>query len=187
MSFAVDESGRFASRGLDKLKYFTVLSNLFFGITCAMWSAVLVRLMKDENVPHIRTWLIIKYAGTVAIGLTFVVVMIFLGPLYGYGNMFQGGNLFFHLLVPVIGILEFIFLNAEGELYFRDAFFTLIPLILYGIWYFWNVFTNGIPGNDLYGFFKWGYAAAVIIGIAILLITWGLAHFFRWAREKVHS
>ena len=184
---SITASDKFSHRGLDKLRYFTVLSNLLFGLTSAIWSVVLMRLLKGQEASHIRLWLILKYTGTVAIGLTFVVVMAFLGPMYGYDSMFQGGNLFFHLLVPVIGIFEFILLNAEGQLRFSDSYYTLIPIILYGIWYIWNVVTNGARGNDLYGFFKWGNVGAAIIMIVLLLVVWGLAHLFRWAREKVHS
>ena len=41
----------------------------------------------------------LKYAATVSVGLTFLTVMLFLGPRFGYGAMFQGVNLWFHLLM----------------------------------------------------------------------------------------
>ena len=62
------------ARGLSSLKYFTVLSNLFEGIACVIW-------LFNGNEK-------IKYAAAVSVTLTLIVVLTFLGPLYGYVAMF---------------------------------------------------------------------------------------------------
>ena len=82
----VSGEGTLASTGLSSLKYFTVLSNLLEGFACLYWLAG--KGAKGER---------LKFVATVAVSITFLVVMTFLGPLYGYPFMFEGANLWFHL------------------------------------------------------------------------------------------
>ena len=95
--------------GLYSLKFFTTLSNLFNGAACAVTSIVLM-LGKTPS-QGLRTW---KLAGTSAVGLTFLTVMLFLGPIYGYGGMFLGTNFWYHLALPVISMLCFVTLLQRG-------------------------------------------------------------------------
>ena len=80
---------------IKSLRYFTVLSNLFEALACIAWL-----FTSNEH---------IKYYATFAIMITFTVVMGFLGPLFGYSLMFQGPNLYFHLIVPLAALFENLF------------------------------------------------------------------------------
>lgn len=153
-----------SAAGFTNLKFFTVLSNLFEGIATIYW------LVKPgEKAERI------KYIATAAVSVTFITVMAFLGPLYGYPMMFTGANLFFHLLIPLAAIAECIWL-AHVKFTRRDNLLTTIPALVYGTVYLFNNIINGIgewPNtNDWYGFLNWGYPIGIAIFGVVVLISW---------------
>ncbi|MBQ4019085.1 MAG: hypothetical protein II606_00175, partial [Erysipelotrichaceae bacterium] len=81
-----------AARGLASLRYFTILSNLLEAIACVVWL-----INGNEK---------IKYIAAVSVSMTFIVVMVFLGPLFGYAAMFYGVSFWLHGVVPLCAIFE---------------------------------------------------------------------------------
>lgn len=179
MALQLYKSGALSSAGLASLKYFTVLSNFFNGAVSLLF--VLWLLSRKEEIPR---WLpLLKLMSTVAVGLTFFVVVAFLGPLYGYGSMYLGANLWFHLLLPLISMLEFCLFDVGFSLSLRATLSALIPTLLYGCAYAVNLLVNGVGvyphSNDWYGFAHWGFPIGFGIFAAILLVTWALALLLR--------
>lgn len=169
--------GSLSSTGLRSLRYFTVLSNLLCGIAALIHLLALLR----GSVP---AWVLrLSYAAAVAVGVTLMVVLLFLGPLYGYPEMLRGANLWFHLVIPLLAILDHILLEQGDRPGFRDTFLTLIPSTLYGVGYGVNILANGMgewpDTNDWYLFFRWGVAVGLGIYAAILLLTWAIALVLR--------
>ena len=165
--------GALAGDGWKDLRYFTVESNLFVGITALLW--VIVRLVKGrEKLPRWIAYL--KYLSTVSVFVTFAVVLLFLGPISDYGMMYHGSNFFFHLLIPLFAISEWVLFD-EGEISFRESFFAMIPSVLYGVGYFSNIVVNGIgegaARNDWYYFLYWGYPIGIVISVVICVLGWG--------------
>ena len=185
LSFFFWRDSTLGGDGWSDLKYFTVESNLFAGIVAVIW--IVCRFVKGrEGVPSWLTYL--KYLSAVSVFVTFTVVLFFLGPQYGYGRMYYGSNLFFHLLIPLFAIGEYA-LTEEGEISFRESFFAMIPPVLYGIGYLTNCLVNGVGAwgagrNDWYGFLEWGYPVGVVVFAVICLIAWGLGLSLR-AMNKV--
>ena len=173
--------GDLAQRGIGSMKYFTVLSNLFCGIAAALW-LVYERKGGSEKVERI------KYIAAASVGLTFTVVMVFLGPLYGYPEMFAGANLWLHLVVPITAMAEIIFLS-DATYTRRDNNLAVIPPLIYGIVYVVNILINGMgewPNtNDWYLFFYWGYPIGILIYVVIAVVTWLLAFFMRKMQAKL--
>ncbi len=165
--------GSLSSTGLRSLRYFTVLSNLLCGI------AALIHLLALTRGPAPAWVLRLSYLGAVSVGVTLLVVMTFLGPLYGYLDMLRGANLWFHLVIPVLAILENILLEQGERPSLRDSLLAILPTFLYGVGYLVNILLNGIgewpDTNDWYLFFHWGVPTAMGIYAAILLLTWGIA------------
>ena len=167
--------------GWSDLKYFTVLSNLFVGVVAIIW---LVMYAWKRKVP---TWLsVLKYTAAASVFVTFTVVVVFLGPLYGYGRMYRGANLFFHLIVPVYSVAETVLF--EEEISFKQSFFAMVPPCIYGIGYVTNCLVNGIgewPNrNDWYSFLEWGYGVGVVVFIVICAVAWGLGLAVRALNKK---
>ena len=173
LSFFFWRDGALGGDGWSDLKYFTVESNLLVGVVAVIYLAL--RLVKGGELPK---WLsVLKYLSTAAVFVTFTVVVVFLGPMYGYGRMYYGSNLFFHLLIPLAAILEYVFFGEE--LSFRESFFAVAPPVLYGIGYLTNCIVNGVGSwetvkNDWYQFLEWGYGVGIVIFIVIAALAWGL-------------
>lgn len=159
--------GMLTDSGLPSLKYFTVLSNIFEGIASIIWIAAGKKA--EEKTEKL------KYIAAVSVALTFMTVMLFLGPLYGYRAMLSGVNLPLHLLVPVAALAECIFLS-DALYTSRDNLLAVVPMLLYGTWYIMNNLINGIGAwpdtNDWYGFLNWGWPPGLMIFAGLCLITW---------------
>ena len=188
LSFFFWRDGTLGGNGWSDLKYFTVESNLLVGATALLW--VVLRLVTGGGkVPAWVTYL--KYLSAAAVFVTFSVVVLFLGPLYGYGKMYYGSNLFFHLIIPLAAVAEFVFFE-EGTIEFRKSFLAMIPPAVYGVGYLVNCLVNGVGSwetvrNDWYGFLEWGYAVGALFFVAICLIAWGLGLARRAANKAAQK
>ena len=174
--------GELAVNGIGSLKYFTVLSNFMAAIAAVYWLAC--RKSSEEKRDFAERF---KYFAAVAVMLTFTVVVTFLGPLYGYINMFIGANLFFHLLVPVAAALEIVFL-CDRVFTRRENRLAVIAPLIYGIVYLINIRVNGMgtwpDTNDWYLFFAWGYPVGFCIYAVIMIVTWLLAFGMRKGQQR---
>ena len=172
LSFFFWRDSALGGSGWSDLKYFTVESNLLVGIVAVIW--LVARALGREK----AKWLFaLKYLSAAAVFVTFFVVVVFLGPMYGYGRMYYGANLFFHLVIPILVILDWV-LFEEGEISFRETFLAMIPPFVYGIGYLTNCLVNGVGSwetvrNDWYSFLEWGYLVGAAIFVVICLIAWG--------------
>ena len=157
-----------STRGVASLKYFTILSNFLEAFACLWW---LYR--KNET---------LKYQRCVSVLLTFMVVMVFLGPMFGYAAMFYGPNLWFHLLVPLIALAEILFL-VRRSYSAKENLYAAMPMGIYGVGYVANNVINGIGqwphSNDWYGFLTWGYPIGAGIFFIILAVTYGIGFVIR--------
>jgi len=188
MTFAIDASGALSASGLANLKYFTVISNLMEALAALVMSAWLIRSIRGRARPLSRPMRLLNYAAATSVGLTFTVVATFLGPLYGYANMFSGANLWFHLVVPVAAVFNFCVLDPSGPIPLRDVGIAILPMLVYGIFYTANVLINGIGAwpntNDWYGFAAGGIGTIPIVFTAITLADLAIALLIRLPRRK---
>lgn len=182
MAFRLDGNGVLSATGLWSLRYFTVLSNLLQGAASLAYAACLAHALRGgRGVPHGVA--LLKYAGTVSVGLTFLTVMLFLGPVFGYPGMFRGANFWFHLAVPLAAALDFCLLDREGTFSLRESPLAVLPMALYGAGYVGNIARHGVAGNDWYGFLAGGPGWGAVIAAVILFGTWGLALLLRLPRR----
>ena len=115
------------------LRYFTTLSNLFCAVTCLM--VVISRLC--GTVPS--AVLVLKYMGTSAVTVTFLTVMLFLGPfVYNYKVLLTGSDLWLHLVCPLLAIISFL-LWDKPEASFGIVFLGVLPVFLYAVNYLGSV------------------------------------------------
>ena len=174
--------GTLSGSGLNSLRYYTVLSNLLEG-AAALLTVVCLALILAGKAKELPRWLtLLRYAGVTSVSLTFLTVMVYLGPVFGFNIMFNDANLYFHLLIPLLAIAEAVFLSGE-KLRFTDSFVAALPTLLYGIWYVINNLVNGREGNDIYYLFHFGPAASVLFFIGFMSVSWGLALLLRLTRR----
>lgn len=171
MTFRPDRHGSLSTGGFQNLRYFTVLSNLLQG------GVSLARVFGRRT----GRW---KYVSTAAVALTFFVVLLFLGPAYGYDSMYTGANFWFHLVVPVLAMADFLIFDREDSFTLRDSFVATIPMLAYSLFYVMNLFVNGVKGNDWYGFAKNGPKSAVAAFLIILATNWVIALLLRLPRRR---
>ncbi len=182
MLFFRDGDALLASSGVENLKYFTVLSNEFCGIV-AVWA--LIRAVRRKAPP-----MLMKLMAAAAVGLTFLTVAAFLGPLYGHRFMYKNANLFFHLILPLTAMAEYILLPVpKGGVPFKWTLLTMIPVFLYGSGYLTNILINGTgvwpDTNDFYGFVNWGLPVGIVIFAGIMLAVWGIACALRAVQGRI--
>ena len=176
------EEGALQSSGLENFKFYTVLTNVFCGIVALIY---LVCIFAKKDIGKMAA---LKLAAVCGVAITFAVVAFMFGPLYGFPNFYKRGNLYFHLLLPVTAMIEFLFIKRK-RLPFRYTVFAAIPTLLYAIGYLLNILINGIGGpwpdtNDFYGFLNWGWPVGIAIFTGIPLTAFGVANIFRAISNK---
>ncbi len=178
--------GLLQAKGIAAFKYFTVLSNVFGGVMAAVW-LTFNALLKKKALP--RPVVLLKYAAAVSLGLTFVTVMVFLGPLYGYIAMLRKANLWFHLLIPLAAMAEFVFFNRE-RVSVRNCAASMLPMFLYASAYLTYNLIMGRGDDpfqyDWYGFLLWGWGVGVGIFAVICAGTFGIAALLRKLNGIAH-
>ena len=176
------EEGALQSSGIENFKFYTVLTNVFCGIVASVFLVFKI-LKKDTG--KIR---VLKLAAVVGVAITFAVVAFMFGPLYGFLQFYKRGNLYFHLLLPVTAMIEFIVVRRK-KMPFRYTVFAAIPTLLYAIGYLLNILINGLGGpwpdtNDFYGFLNWGWPGGIVIFTGIPLAAFTVACIFRAISNK---
>ena len=185
LMMAFGGEGTLSENGLGNLKYFTVLSNIMEGIASVVWLLCSgARQDKHDSAERF------KYIAATSVFLTFTTVVAFLGPLYGYNTMFNGANLFFHLLVPVAAVAEIVLLT-DYRFTLKDNNLAILPSLIYGIVYIVNIMINGVgewpDTNDWYLFLSWGYKIGAVIFLSMTIVTWLLAFLMRKFQMKTNK
>ena len=172
------EGAGLTASGFSNLKFFTVLSNEFCGIVAILW---LIFLIAHKTFP-----VLVKLMAAAAVALTFIIIAAFLAPLYPNLNLYEGGNFYFHLIVPLTAMAEFMvtYSTKEAEIPFRYTLISAVLSLIYGLGYLVNILINGIgewpDTNDWYGFLNWGYPVGFMIFGFIILMNWGMACIMRF-------
>lgn len=167
------------STKLGMLRFFTVQSNLFMGIISLLFIIDEIKILRGNKKEISFFKYVLKLMSTSAVGLTFFVVFAYLGPITKYGlvSLLMNSNLFFHLIIPVLSIVTFIFFERTNKLKFKDTLYGIIPTLLYGIYYITNVLIhveNGkvSPKYDWYWFVQGGVWTALIVVPIIFLVSY---------------
>lgn len=175
--------GILVAYGFQNLKFFTVDSNLFVGLV-HLAALLLAAAGLSEKNARIRLWIErLLYIATVAVSLTFTVVVCFFGPSIGYAPLFQDANLYFHLIIPVLSIVAFCVFHRKRTIPLWETAAALIPSVLYGLYYTAVLLARGVhfPDTDWYGFSGGGVAGSAITASGVFLTTWLLALLLRLA------
>lgn len=159
-------------KGLKIFRYFTVLSN----VLCAL-SALAVAIAQVGGALPFGV-MAFKYVGTVSVTVTLLTVFLFLGPsMGGYKALLSGGDLYMHLIGPLLAILSFRCLEKQ-PMAAGTALLGALPVALYGLLYLHKVVyaPQDRRWEDFYGFNrngKWPIAFAAMLagtmGICVVM------------------
>lgn len=195
-----DGSNSLSSQGLESLKYFTVLSNLYMGFAALFTSIYRITMLIKEN-KNMPKWIkILNLSGVTSIIITFLIVIAFLAPkdaLDGgnFFTMYKGANLFFHLIIPLMSISNFLFIEHDCELEIKYVWVGVIPILIYGIFYITNFFSHwvfselgGIKTYDWYHLLGNGnYIQVILIFIGFFLGTYLLTLLIWFLNKKLEK
>lgn len=178
------------STKLGMLRFFTVQSNILMGIIALFFAGLEIKLLKGKIEEISTKAYVLKLMATTAVGLTFLVVFAYLGPITEYGiiAMIMNSNLFFHLITPLLSMICFAAFERTNKVKFKYTFWGIIPTFLYAIYYMINIFThmeNGqvSPVYDWYWFVQNGVWTAIIVIPLMFLITY-LITLLLWRINK---
>ena len=156
-------------------RYFTVLSNILCAVSSFMVAVFRITGILPEAI------LLFKYAGTAAVTVTMMTVLLFLGPIvYDYKSLLSGGDLWLHLICPLLAIVTYLIWD-KTDVPFWTVLFGVLPVLLYGILYLYRVVL--VPEEkrweDFYGFNKDGkwplaFAAMIAVASAISIVLWAI-------------
>lgn len=158
------------------LKYFTVLSNIFGGTVSLVFFILNIIKFQKKDFLFPRWAVILKTMSTIALTLTMLTVLAFLGPQIGYVPLLSNEQLFLHLLCPLTSMITMLFFDTDKIISLKNSFYGILPMFIYGIVYAYMVLIVGKENggwDDFYGFNIGGFW--YISFMAVLLITFGLS------------
>ncbi|MBR0507433.1 MAG: hypothetical protein IJJ86_02375 [Clostridia bacterium] len=148
--------------------YFTTLSN----VLCAIAALAVLIAQLCGGLPF---WaLLLKYAGTAAVTVTMLTVLLFLGPVSkDWKGLLSRAELFLHLICPLLALVSFLFFEKTAMPAWTIAVGTA-PVVLYAILYWYKVIRAPEPRRweDFYGFNrngKWPVSVGAMILAAALI------------------
>ena len=176
ISFFLGNKDAFIRSGPQSFRFFTTDSNVLSMLGAMIMIPFEARVLtgKADKLP--RFAVVVKYVCTASITLTFFTVILFLGPMFGYGVFLGGTGLFTHLISPLMAFYTFTLLETNCEISFKNVLWALVPTLIYGAVYLTQVIVIGEKNGgweDFY-FFNLGgywYMSTTIMFIASVLIN----------------
>ena len=169
--------------GAQYLKYLTVLSNLWLGVAEALYA---LSCLMNEIPGWVKR---LKYVGVTLTTLTFAAVLFYIGPKTGFVSAYADANLWLHLILPLLALIEYLIFHRTDRLTLRDTLLPLPLIAAYGAFYIGNLIMNGYGGkshpNDWYGFADAGPAGVYIAFAALPLTAWAIAALLRACRNDI--
>ncbi len=180
-SFFVSANSTLMAKGFNSLRFYTVLSNLLlalFSLPLLVMNIITLKTKKYEC----PTWIgLLKYIGVASVSVTFLTVICFLAPAaakrgQGYWSLFQGPNLYYHLIVPLLAIISFDLMELNINFKIGYTPLGLISVFLYGIFYIINYYchliSDGNGSYDWYGFLSDPKRSTWFVALIMLLASY---------------
>lgn len=167
-------------KNLKTFRFFTTDSNVLAALTALILLPFeLIRLTGGAQAPQ---WaILLKYAGTAAVAVTMLTVLVFLGPTQGYGRMLGGPGLWVHLICPLLAVITFLFFDGGQPICYALSLTAVLPVVIYGGVYLTEVIIVK-RWEDFYGFNRSGVwyvsLALMLIGAFVVVLELRVGHEF---------
>lgn len=168
-----------ASSTVGRFRFFTIDSNLLMGITALIFAIQEWKVLTGRQKEIDRRFYVYKLMATCAVGLTFMIVFFYLGRITpnGFFSIYMNQNLFFHGLIPLSSMINFVLYEKTNKLWMRHTLMSMMPVCLYAIYYVTNILihveNNHVsPVYDWYWFVQKGVSKIIIILPLIFVITY---------------
>ena len=177
--FRLGGQGNMKEGGKKALVYFTVDSNLLCALAClvlCVWDGI--ALARGGGV--LPRWLdLFKFAGSVAVGVTFFTTLCYLLPVskFDFKLLYAGWNFCLHALCPLAAMASWAFAERSAPMPFPWVLLGLVPTALYGAVYLYKVVIRK-SWNDFYSFNAGGLWYLSVF--AMFLLSFGIGAWL-WA------
>jgi len=165
--------------GVPIFSYFTIQSNIFIGIVSFIFANKEYEIFKGKKKEIPKFYYILKMVATVSVSLTFFIVFAYLGFITKGGHLplLRNTNLFFHLVIPVLSIINYLIFEKNDCIKFRYTIYGIIPTIFYEIYYGINLLVGMKDGkvpltNDWYYFAQNGIINILIAVPSMIIVTY---------------
>ena len=160
-------------------RYFTTLSNVYaaLGAFAALICEVGMLSGTARYLPSPVAALV--FSSAVSVAVTFVTVMVFLGPTQGYHDLVTGEGAHLHVVAPILSAIACCI--ECSEMPFRSVVWGILPVVAYSVLYYKRVISYTGKRDvwpDFYGFNRGGkwkralilmYATVTALGILLWL------------------
>lgn len=165
-------------QGKEMFRFFTIDSNVLMGL-CSLIMAFYEFLFLTGKIEILPTFIFtIKLMGTSAVMLTFLVTIFFLVPQYKNPKvLFYNSNFFFHLIVPILACISFVFFEKTNTIHFVYTLYGILPTFIYAIYYVIEIYCHLDHGKvskhyDFYNFTFGNIKLMPISASVVLLISY---------------
>lgn len=161
--------------GIGYFKPYTIDTNVINGIVAfAMAIFNIYNLVEDKDeLP--RFLVVAQLISTVGVTVTIMTVIFFLAPMQlltvgGFVWLFMGDMFFFHLLNPILSIINFVVLDKRYSLNTKETLLGISTTLIYSFIYAYNVLISK-QWSDFYGFTFGGKLYMAFISILVMYLV----------------
>ena len=165
-------------------KPYTIDTNVLNGIVALMMATFNIYNL-IENKDELPRFLVVgQLISTVGVTVTILTVIFFLAPTFymthtGVIWLFSNDMFFFHLLNPILSIINFVLLDKRYVLNRKEIYLGISTTVIYSFVYLYNV-VLAKNWSDFYGFtfggkLYMGFISVIVMYLATLLISYVLA------------
>ena len=173
-------------RGVMAFLFYTELSNYFTLVISLLF--VVFGIIALKNNRKIYNWILkLRYASTVCLIFTFMVVLCVLVPIspseFGF-YFFGDSNLYQHLFCPILTTVSFLCFERKGKLERKTILWGVFPTLFYGLVLISLNFCKIIVGP--YPFF-YVYDMPWYVIVLLLAGIFSLAFFISWLTKAIYN
>ena len=178
----------FSNHGWSALIYYTELSNILLFVAAMFYVCYTVWDLQGQKIKMPRYVPLLKYAATLSVAITFIVVITVLSWATKYSLwtlLTQQSMLFHHTLCPILAILSFLFFE-KYRFKKSDALIAMSFTLLYAVVaIFFNLIGELVGPYPFLMVYAQPWWASLLWCIVILGGAYALARLLRWAQKKL--
>lgn len=161
--------------GLGYFKPYTIDTNVLNGIVSFAMAMFNINNLIENKDELPRFMVVAQLISTVGVTVTIMTVIFFLAPTQymafgGFMWLFMEDMFFFHLLNPILSIINFIFLDKRYKLTIKETILGISTTLIYSVIYAYNVLITK-NWSDFYGFTFGGKIYMAMISIVVMYLV----------------
>lgn len=161
--------------GIGYFKPYTIDTNVINGIVAFAMAIFNINNLIEGKDELPRFLVVAQLISTVGVTVTIMTVVFFLAPMQlmsfgGFVWLFMEDMFFFHLLNPILSIINFVVLDKRYSLNKKEMLLGISTTVIYSIIYGYNV-VFAKNWEDFYGFTFGGNTVATIISIIVMYLV----------------